>query len=143
VKVLKPQMAVLDALDECEAACCFVCEDIRPLQGAVGLIDWRMNGALTKLLKDQFYTGKISEKLLMPGSTKLVPKKVFVVGLGPTSTLTEMSLSRSVELASQTLQLANVQSAVLACSEVTGPLHSVLPALIERTFRNLKLVYFE
>jgi hypothetical protein len=139
MSALKADFATLDSLNEFDAACCLVCQDVRPLQGAVGLIDWRLHGALTHLLRDEFYLGKTDEKLLLPASSQLSFSRIFVVGLGKQSTLSELSLTHCLEVAAA----ANAENPVLAFSELPKNLAALRPLLIERTFRGSKPAYFE
>lgn len=57
-------------------------QDVRPLRGAAGLIDWRLNGRLSQSLREERFTGTPGEKLLLP--TKRIPwRAILAVGLGP------------------------------------------------------------
>ncbi|MEM7155163.1 MAG: M17 family peptidase N-terminal domain-containing protein [Myxococcota bacterium] len=60
---------------------CF--EDERPLQGLAGLIDWRLGGRVSTLVRDGFCTGKAGETVLMPAGRILPMQRVVVLGLGP------------------------------------------------------------
>jgi hypothetical protein len=55
--------------------------DVRPLRGAAGLLDWRLNGRLSDCLREQRFAGARGERLLMP--TRRIPwPAVLVLGLG-------------------------------------------------------------
>jgi hypothetical protein len=57
--------------------------DVRPLRGAAGLVDWRLNGHLSERLREQRFTGARGERLLLP--TRRLPwRGVLALGLGPT-----------------------------------------------------------
>lgn len=60
---------------------CF--EDERPLQGLAGLVDWRMSGRLSTLLRDGFFTGAAGEAVLLPGRQTLPMARLVLIGLGP------------------------------------------------------------
>jgi hypothetical protein len=63
-----------------------VCTDVRPLRGAAGLLDWRLNGQLSSCLRDERFHGTVGEKLLLP--TRRVPwSAVLAVGIGDSSAL--------------------------------------------------------
>jgi hypothetical protein len=53
--------------------------DIRPLRGAAGLADWRMNGRLSECLREERFAGLAGERLLIP--TRRLPWRA-VLGLG-------------------------------------------------------------
>ena len=49
--------------------------DVRPLRGAAGLLDWRLNGRLSQLLREGRLLGAAGEKLLF--FTTLCPGAAF------------------------------------------------------------------
>jgi hypothetical protein len=56
--------------------------DVRPLRGAAGLLDWRLNGRLSSCLREERFQGTCGEKLLIP--TSRIPwRAVLAVGVGP------------------------------------------------------------
>jgi hypothetical protein len=78
----------LEALDQAnaqanaEALCLFVGEDERPLVGLAGLCDWRLSGALSRMLRRGLVKGEEGEALLTPG-LRLGFRKLFLFGMGP------------------------------------------------------------
>jgi leucyl aminopeptidase len=55
--------------------------DVRPLRGAAGLLDWRLNGHLSERLREERFTGERGERLLLP--TRRLPwRAVLALGLG-------------------------------------------------------------
>ena len=55
--------------------------DVRPLRGAAGLLDWRLNGHLSERLREERYTAARGERLLLP--TRRLPwRAVLALGLG-------------------------------------------------------------
>ncbi len=57
-------------------------QDDVPLRGWLGLLDWRINGRLSHIIKDQNYTGAPRELLLMPGEHRFEADQVLILGLG-------------------------------------------------------------
>ena len=57
-------------------------EDDIPLHGMLGLIDWRINGRLSHLLKENRFAGLAREKLLMPAEHRFKAEKLVIMGLG-------------------------------------------------------------
>lgn len=57
-------------------------QDERPLKGASGLIDWRMNGRLSRLIIEKRLSGCWNEKILIPSQGRLSSKLVLLIGLG-------------------------------------------------------------
>ncbi|HZA49766.1 MAG TPA: M17 family peptidase N-terminal domain-containing protein [Myxococcaceae bacterium] len=106
-------METLDALDGIDALCLFVGEDERPLRGTAGYVDWRMCGALSRVLQDGFFTGAQNDSLLLPTSGRFPMWRIFVIGLGRKQALTPDVLARALGKAAETLQRAQVQSVAL------------------------------
>jgi Cytosol aminopeptidase family, N-terminal domain len=74
----------MEALDQAdaEALCLFVSEDERPLTGLAGLVDWRLSGRLSRMIRAGLVIGAAGEALLTPPGMRLSFKKLFVFGLG-------------------------------------------------------------
>ncbi len=100
----------LDALGDFESLCLFVAEDERPLRGAAGWVDWRLCGALSRVLKDGFFGGRTDDALLLPTGGRLPSKRIFVLGLGPSRGLTSEALGEALRRAADTLKRANAES---------------------------------
>ncbi|HOX45319.1 MAG TPA: M17 family peptidase N-terminal domain-containing protein [Myxococcota bacterium] len=60
-----------------------VCSDDRPLQGAAGLCDWRLNGRLSALVQSGAFTGAADEVLLTDTGARIGTARVLLLGLGP------------------------------------------------------------
>ncbi len=59
--------------------------DERPLRGAAGLVDWRMNGYLSSLLLARRLSGEANESTLVATQGRVRPGAVLLVGLGARS----------------------------------------------------------
>jgi hypothetical protein len=57
-------------------------EDERPLQGLLGLVDWRIGGGLSALVRSGFCTGAAGEAVLLPGRRTLPMERLVLLGLG-------------------------------------------------------------
>jgi len=60
-----------------------VFEDVRPLRGAAGLIDWRLNGYISRLILEKRFTGEFEDVLLMPTGKRLLARQLVLFGVGP------------------------------------------------------------
>ena len=69
-------------LQECELLVTGFFQDERPLKGTSGLIDWRMNGILSDLLKGGKMTGEWQETTLIPSHGRVIPRLILLLGLG-------------------------------------------------------------
>ncbi len=61
-----------------------VFRDDRPLRGAAGLVDWRLCGRLSRLIKANRATADAGETMLLPPGRRLRFKRVMWFGLGDT-----------------------------------------------------------
>jgi hypothetical protein len=84
IHFLPPELRRLDEASV-ELCACTLWSDERPLRGLAGLLDWRLGGRLSALLKSGFVTGDAGEALLVPGKPHVPFEKVLVLGLGARS----------------------------------------------------------
>jgi hypothetical protein len=56
--------------------------DQRPLRGAAGLLDWRLCGRLSRLIRAGRLRGEYGEALLLPSAGRLPVGKVLLFGAG-------------------------------------------------------------
>ncbi|MCE9672931.1 peptidase M17 [Myxococcus stipitatus] len=110
-------MEGLDSLTGVDALCLFVAEDDRPLPATAGFVDWRLCGALSRVLQGGFFSGTKDDWLLLPSDGKLEVPRVFVVGLGRRKTLDADGLREALAEAGKVLSRARVESVAL---EVPG-----------------------
>jgi hypothetical protein len=104
----------LDAMDQAaaESLCLFIPSDERPLTGLAGLVDWRLTGRLSRLLKGGLLTGDAGEAVLTQPGTRLGYKKMFLFGVGPASQ-SEDDLREQVAEALRKLGQAGVHEAAM------------------------------
>ncbi len=55
--------------------------DDRPLKGAAGLFDWRMEGFFTNLIREGRIEGRLGESLLTP-PRRIAARRIILFGLG-------------------------------------------------------------
>ena len=56
--------------------------DQRPLRGPAGLLDWRLCGRLSRLLRAERLRGEYGEAVLLPAAGRLSVSKVLLFGVG-------------------------------------------------------------
>jgi hypothetical protein len=66
-----------------QCAICFLPEDVHPLRGAAGIVDWMLNGRLTRFVQHQGILGKFKESVLIQPGRLLACDKLLVLGMGP------------------------------------------------------------
>lgn len=74
----------LRALDECQAdvLALTLFSDERPLRGLIGLVDWRLRGALSRWVRSGFVSGQWGERVLVPSHGRLTFPRLLLMGLG-------------------------------------------------------------
>jgi hypothetical protein len=77
----EPSLASLDAA-AVDALALFIGEGERPLRGLAGLCDWRMCGALSRVVQADWFQGHVGEVMLMPTAGRLPAPRLFLFGLG-------------------------------------------------------------
>jgi hypothetical protein len=103
----------LDALEGVDTVLLFVRQDERPLQGLAGFLDWRMCGAVSRLLVDNFFQGTAGEALLLPTDGRVPPSRIMVVGLGRREEVSAQMVEEALKAAAVRLNKAQVQGVAM------------------------------
>jgi hypothetical protein len=90
-------------------------EDIRPLKGTAGALDWILCGSLSHLIIHNKIRGALGEVALLTTKGKIPAPKVFMVGLGPRSQMTPATLREASRTAATIIAGAGVIRAALDC----------------------------
>jgi hypothetical protein len=90
----EPSLASLDAA-AVDALALFIAEGERPLRRLAGLCDWRMCGAISRVVQADWFQGQAGEVMLMPSAGKLPAPRLFLFGLGKRDEPSDQSLGRS------------------------------------------------
>jgi hypothetical protein len=107
----------VDGLAAIEAVCLFVAEDERPLPGLAGFLDWRLCGALSRILRQGFFVGAAKDCLLLPTGGRVPMERAFAVGMGASEQLSAERLSELLAETGAVLKKAKVEAVAL---EVPG-----------------------
>jgi len=91
----------------------FIFEDIVPLRGMAGIIDWRLNGMVSEFLLEGTLTGRAGENFLIPLRPRLPSWKLFGFGLGRIGDFSVDRVQDAVGEAFATLNRAAVHSTAL------------------------------
>ena len=90
-----------------------VWSDIRPLRGAAGLLDWRLCGRLSQMIRDGRVSGTLREKLLLV--TSRIPwRRVLAVGVGGSATFCEETFCATIDCSLEALRRIGARSVAFA-----------------------------
>ena len=105
----------LRKLDEtpAELLACGTWKGDLPMRGLAGLLDWRLAGKLSKLLRESFFAGDRGDVLCVPGRPRVPFDKVLLFGLGDRDTWDERAFSTVVARVLDTLEGLQVRRAVV------------------------------
>jgi len=112
LRFILPNLRRLD-LAGTEVLVAGITEDERPLRGLAGLLDFRLQGKLSKLLASGFISGRFGELLLLPGKPALAFDKLILVGLGSRGTFGDNTYRHALSRILTTLEGIRVRSAVV------------------------------
>ncbi len=88
-------------------------EDVRPLKGLAGELDWLLCGSLSNLILSNKLSGSLGDVALLTSRGKIPAQKIFMVGLGPARSLSSASLRRAARTAASSALSAGVAKAAL------------------------------
>jgi hypothetical protein len=112
LRFLPPDLRRLDEANV-ELGVCTIWSDQRPLRGFAGLLDWRLGGRLSALVKSGFMRGDLGEALLVPGKPHVPFEKVLLVGLGPRGAFCDAIFQQAIERIARSLEGLRVRRAVI------------------------------
>jgi hypothetical protein len=99
-------LPTIDRLEGLDSACFFVFEDERPVRGAAGLVDWRLCGALSRVLIEGRFAGAMGDALLFPSLGRVPPQRLFCFGAGRREALSREVFGDLVRRACEAMTLA-------------------------------------
>jgi hypothetical protein len=105
----------LRRLDEATVELCAfsIWRDERPPRGLAALLDWRLGGRLTSLMKRDFVRGELGEVLLVPGKPHVPFEKVLLLGLGDRAGFDDGVFRRAVQRIARSLEGLHVRRALI------------------------------
>jgi hypothetical protein len=112
LRFLAPELRRLDTANV-ELCACSIWSDERPVCGFAGLLDWRLGGRISALLKSGFIRGDARETVLIPGKPHVPFEKVLIVGLGARGDFGEASFRAAVLHIATALESLRIRKAVV------------------------------
>jgi len=95
-------------------------EDVRPLKGAAGALDWLLCGALSQLIIREKIKGSVGEVALLTSRGKIPAAKIFMIGLGQREASPPGTLRSAARAAAMSAVNAGVARAALDCFPLGG-----------------------
>jgi hypothetical protein len=107
-------------------------EDVRPLAHLAGELDWLLCGALSNLIINQKLRGCLGEVALIASRGKVPAQKIFLVGLGPSATVTADLVRIATRSAVSSALHAGVKDMALECFSAPGlSVESLLNGMVQ------------
>ncbi len=88
-------------------------EDVRPLKGFAGQLDWLLCGSLSNVLLTKRMTGSLGDVALFTSREKVPSPKIFMMGLGPRSEFSRSTLRAAAKTAASSLVGARAAQAAM------------------------------
>lgn len=110
-----------DTLDDVDSQLALIIafENIRPLRGQAGLLDWRLNGKLSNLIQKNRFQGEMGESLLMPSGGRVNTNELMILGLGDSENVGDQNLPHYVSLILEKILRKKNKSFCLSLSDLT------------------------
>jgi hypothetical protein len=90
-----------------------VWSDVLPLRGASGLLDWRLCGRLSQMIRDGRFSGAMGEKLLV-ATNRVRWQRVLALGVGDSSVFGEDQLRQAMDSCLEAVRRIGGHSLALA-----------------------------
>lgn len=120
---------------EGEVVCALIFEDERPLRGPAALLDWRMNGRLTKMILEGDVFGRRGERLVIDGGSKILAPWVLFQGGGRLDGLSEDSWKGLLVDLLDAATLAGFSRLALCLAPLPGQRHEDVIHFLEKEMR--------
>lgn len=130
-RVVDASLAAIDGLVDVDSVVCGVASDVRPLGGALGMIDWRLCGRLSRLLEQGVVSGVDGEKVLLPSLGRIAAPRIFLYGWGPAAGLSQKASERVAAMV-EMVEKAGAQRVAFVLPEPAKGLIDVVGLQIEK-----------
>ena len=88
-------------------------EDVRPLKGLAGELDWLLCGSLSNLILGNKLRGALGDVALLTSQGKVPARKIFLLGLGPRAGFSPTTLRSAARSAARNALDAGLGGAVI------------------------------
>ncbi|EKD42190.1 MAG: hypothetical protein ACD_73C00279G0009 [uncultured bacterium] len=91
--------------------------DVRPFHGTAALLDWRLNGRLSKIIMKHKFKGNFRESLLLPSEGRIKSKEILLVGLGAYDSFNESYVAAYVQYLLKTMANMKMQDFLVSFTD--------------------------
>lgn len=106
--------------DKLKSQCALVTtfSDLRPLKGVSALVDWRLNGRLSKILIKNRFCGDYQEVMLLPSEGRIKSDYILVLGLGPRGSFNESHVGLFLQFMLEKITQMKLTDFVISISDM-------------------------
>jgi hypothetical protein len=90
-------------------------EDVRPLKGLAGELDWLLCGALSSLILKKKIRGSLGDVALLTSRGKVPAQKIFMIGLGTRTAFSPRSVRSAAGIAASSAASAGAGRMAMEC----------------------------
>lgn len=87
----------------CDVMVLYLFSDMRPPQGATGMVDWYLNGFISKLIKQGKITGEFQDIIMVATQNRIAAPKALLIGMGARRDLQVDKIFSAWKQAAQTI----------------------------------------
>ncbi|MBU0505107.1 MAG: M17 family peptidase N-terminal domain-containing protein [bacterium] len=93
-------------------------EDDVPFKNFLGVLDWRINGRLSEIVKLNKFHGSAKEKLLIPSENRFKANEVLILGLGKKALFEKDHISQVLDYFLQTVERKRMNQICFSLSQL-------------------------
>ncbi len=129
---LKCTLETLDRLDT-EAVAVGISTDLKPPLGVLGLLDWRLCGSISQLIRQGTITGQDDESILISTYGRIKAPCVFLFGWGEKKTFND-SYQSNLHRMFSSLKKAKIKTCALAMPIDYEDAIKLAPVIMQKTY---------
>jgi hypothetical protein len=111
-RFIAPDLGEFD-LATAEVIACCIYDDVWPMRGAAGVLDFRLAARLSRLARSAFLAGSSGELLCVPARPRLPFDKILLFGMGPRRSFGDTTFRETLGRIGKALEGLKVPRAVV------------------------------
>jgi hypothetical protein len=97
-------------LDPSDTLILFLFKNKIPIKGLTGLVDWRLNGIISKWILENRIQGDFNERLLFPSFQRLPFQKILLLGIGEEKDFSEFRFQEIIHHMFEALEKLSIKN---------------------------------